>query len=41
MPIMLDWEQHPEVLYDLYVRENKTLKEIMLHMEINHEFKAT
>jgi hypothetical protein len=41
VPVMLDWEQHSVVLHRLYMKENKTLKEMMQYMESNHGFKAT
>lgn len=37
----LDWAKHEGEILDLFVIQNKTLKQVMAHMTQKHEFRAT
>jgi hypothetical protein len=37
----LDWDRHTSTILDLFVTQNKTLNEVMVHMMEQHGFEAT
>ncbi|KAI8659923.1 hypothetical protein NCS56_01210600 [Fusarium sp. Ph1] len=40
-PEVLDWAKHTDEIHDLFISQNKTLAQVISHMEERHNFKAT
>ncbi|KAI8714822.1 hypothetical protein NCS52_01203100 [Fusarium sp. LHS14.1] len=38
---VLDWDKHRDEIHDLFISQNKTLAEVISHMEETHSFTAT